>query len=91
VTLEASSCGLPVITSRFNGAAELMTEGKEGFALANPADIATLAARMEQLLEPVQREKMGAAGRSFAMQHTLEEQTTQFLELYREIVSTRHS
>lgn len=89
VTLEASSCGLPVITSRFNGAAEFMSDGKEGFILSDPADVATLAARMEELLEPAQREKMGAAGRALAMQHTFEEQTTQFLELYREIVSAR--
>ena len=91
VTLEASSCGLPVITSRFNGAAEFMTDGKEGFVLSDPADVATLAARMEELLEPAHREKMGGASRALAMQHTFEQQTTQFLELYQEIVATRHS
>ena len=91
VTLEASSCGLPVITTRFNGAAELMTDRKEGFLLSDPADAATLAARMEELLDPAQREKMGEAGRAFATQHTFEEQTKQFLELYREIVSSRQS
>ncbi|HWY52734.1 MAG TPA: glycosyltransferase family 4 protein [Chthoniobacterales bacterium] len=89
VTLEASSCGLPVITSRFNGAAELMTDGKEGFVLKDPADSAALAKRMKELLEPARRETMGAAGRALAMQHTFEEQTTKFLELYQEIVSTR--
>jgi UDP-glucose:(heptosyl)LPS alpha-1,3-glucosyltransferase len=87
VTLEASSCGLPVITSRFNGAAELMTDRKEGFILPNPADVATLAARMEDLLEPGTRQKMGGAGRALAEKHTFEQQTTQFLELYREIIS----
>ncbi len=91
VTLEALSCGLPVITSCFNGAAELMTDRKEGFVLSDPADVATLTARMEELLELALREKMGAAGRALAMQHTLEGQTMQFLELYREIVSTRSS
>ena len=39
VTLEASSSGLPVITSRFNGAAELMIHGKEGFVLPDPGDV----------------------------------------------------
>ena len=71
--------------------AELMTDRKEGFVLSDPADVATLAGRMQELLEPAQREKMGAAGRALAMQHTFEEQTTQFLELYREIISTKHS
>ena len=46
VTLEASSSGLPVITSRFNGASEFMTDGKEGFVLAQPADVDTLASHM---------------------------------------------
>jgi len=89
VTLEASSFGLPVITSQFNGAAELMTDGKEGFVLSNPADVVALAARMEELLDPLLRGKMGAAGRALAMQHTLEKQTSEFLELYQEIVSSR--
>lgn len=87
VTLEASSCGLPVITSRFNGASELMTDGKEGFVLSDPADVDNISARMNELLEPLIREKMGAAGRALMMRHTLEEQTTQFLELYGEIVA----
>ena len=89
VTLEASSCGLPVITSRFNGAAELMTDGKEGFVLSDPADVDHISACMNELLEPVIREKMGIAGRALMMRHTLEEQTTQFLELYGEIIATR--
>jgi UDP-glucose:(heptosyl)LPS alpha-1,3-glucosyltransferase len=91
VTLEASSSGLPVITSRFNGAADLMTDGTEGFVLDDPADFVALAARMKELLDPALCHKMGAAGRAFAMQHTFEDQTTQFLDLYREIMSTRTS
>ncbi len=36
VTLEALACGLPVITSIFNGASEIITKGKEGFTLKDP-------------------------------------------------------
>lgn len=91
VTLEASACGLPVITTRFNGASELMTSGREAFVLDDPADVAALVSRMEELLEATRREKMGAAGRAMAMEHTFEQQTTQFLELYEEIVSVKQS
>ena len=59
--------------------------------LDDPADVAALAARMEELLAPAQRAKMGAAGRAMAMEHTFEQQTTQFLELYEEIVSAKQS
>jgi len=89
VTLEASACGLPVITTRFNGASELMTDGKEGFILSDPADVAALASSMEQLLDPSLRDTMSKAGRAFAVQHTFEQQTTEFLELYCEIVSRK--
>lgn len=91
VTLEASSGGLPVITTRFNGAAELMTDNKEGFILADPADITTLAARMEKLLDPALREELGAAGRASALRHTIEDQADQFVELYEEISSAKQS
>jgi UDP-glucose:(heptosyl)LPS alpha-1,3-glucosyltransferase len=89
VTLEASGCGLPVITSRFNGAAELMTDGKEGFLINDPGDITTLAEKMGELLESASRAMMGAAGRAFATQHPFEEQTSQFLQLYGEMASTK--
>ncbi len=88
VTLEAAACGLPVITSKFNGAAELMTK-EDGYVLADPADIDALAVRMEELLDPARREKMGAAGRAMAKAHTFEEQTTHFLALYEEIVAAK--
>ncbi|HEY4282638.1 MAG TPA: glycosyltransferase family 4 protein, partial [Chthoniobacterales bacterium] len=77
VTLEASGCGLPVITSRLNGMSELMTDGKDGFVLSDPADAATLAARMENLLDRAAREKMGNGARVLAGKHTFAQQTTQ--------------
>jgi UDP-glucose:(heptosyl)LPS alpha-1,3-glucosyltransferase len=89
VTLEAASCGLPVITTRFNGAAEFMNDRQDGFMLTDPADVGSLAARMKELLDPVAREKMGAAGRALALQHTLDDQRDQFVELYGEIVSRK--
>jgi UDP-glucose:(heptosyl)LPS alpha-1,3-glucosyltransferase len=89
VTLEAASCGLPVITSRFNGAAEMMTDGKEGFVVSDPGDFSPLADRMRTLLDPGLRRSMGAAGRARAMQHTLDDQTEQFVGLYNEIVAAK--
>ncbi|MGZ5019051.1 MAG: glycosyltransferase family 4 protein [Chthoniobacterales bacterium] len=89
VTLEASACGLPVITTRFNGASALMKDGCEGFVLDDPAGVAALVVRMKELLDRTKRESMGAAGRAMTMQHTFEQQTTEFLKLYEEIVAAR--
>ncbi|MEP6809415.1 MAG: glycosyltransferase family 4 protein [Chthoniobacterales bacterium] len=89
VTLEAAACGLPVITTRYNGASELMTEGADGFILEQPDDATSLAARMRQLLDPHLRRTMGAAGRAVALANTFERQTTQFLGLYAEILAAK--
>ena len=91
VTLEAAACGLPVITSRLNGASELMTDGVDGFILDDPADVSALAEKMQELLDPAKREAMGTAGRRMAMSHTFEQQTTKFLRLYDEIAATKLS
>ena len=42
-TLEAMASGLPVITTRNNGAAELIENGQEGFVVPDPLDVQELA------------------------------------------------
>lgn len=44
VVLEALAAGLPVLTSRHNGAAEWIIEGENGHVLPDPADIPALEA-----------------------------------------------
>ena len=76
VVLEAMRAGLPVITTRTNGAAELVQEGAEGFVIDSPWELGQLTDRLEQLVaDQGLRERMGArawtsaaplfAGRSF--------------------------
>ncbi|MCX6968781.1 MAG: glycosyltransferase family 4 protein [Verrucomicrobia bacterium] len=90
VAIEALACGLPLITTRFNGVSELMTDGEEGFLLADPADVAALAEKMRVLLDPALRSKMGASARRLAGQHSLNHQTGRFLALYQEVVSRKN-
>ena len=47
---EAAAAGLPSVTTRFNGAAELLTDGVDGFVLDDPADDGALADRLGRLL-----------------------------------------
>ena len=63
VVLEALACGRPVITTRFNGAAELMEDGREGFLLDAPDQTDRLAEAMKRLLDPALRARLGAAAR----------------------------
>src|SRR5262249_20670920 len=70
--LEAWACGLPVITTRFTGASELMTPGQDGFLVDTPANTSALAARMDELMNADRRAQMGCRGRLLAQQHTEE-------------------
>ena len=49
LNLEAFAAGTPVVTSRFGGADELVTDGEDGFVV-NPFEIGDLAAALRRLL-----------------------------------------
>ena len=83
--LEAAASGLPSVTSRFNGAAELLSEGVEGFVLADPADDCALADRLRPLMEPSQRQQMGEAARRLALRYTLDRNCDELMAVYREV------
>jgi UDP-glucose:(heptosyl)LPS alpha-1,3-glucosyltransferase len=61
--LEAMACGLPVVTSRINGASEIVRPGENGNVVEDPADIPALAAAIECFLNPVLRARAGVAAR----------------------------
>jgi UDP-glucose:(heptosyl)LPS alpha-1,3-glucosyltransferase len=74
VVLEALACGLPVVTSRHNGAAELLAGTPlERFVIHNPHDHAELAAGIVELLDPAVRstcvQAARRAGASWTFQH----------------------
>ena len=88
-TLEALASGLPVITTKYNGASELMIEGTHGYILDDPGNPAALAAKMAALLDSQTRSKMSTAARQLALAHSFERQTADFIGLYREICTKR--
>ena len=55
VVLEAVACGLPVITSSYNGAAELLKPPQDGYVIEDPHDNRRLAGCLLELLDPVRR------------------------------------
>lgn len=64
--LEALASGLPVVTSRVNGASEVLTPGRDGAVVENPADIEELAAAVRPFLDGVCRTAAAAAARATA-------------------------
>ena len=67
VVLEAMSAGLPVVTTRQNGAGELLREGQDGFVVDSPWALDQLTSRLEDLIGDVQlRQQMGSSARARA-------------------------
>jgi len=58
VVLEALAMGMPVISTKQNGATEIMEPGADGFVLADPTDVGALAEAMRKLCDPDRRERM---------------------------------
>ncbi len=86
---EAAACGLPSVTTRHNGAGELLSEGIDGYVLSDPADDAALAGRMHTLLDPWRRERMGIAARQLALEYTWDRNCDEITAVYREIRARR--
>ncbi|MBN2508232.1 MAG: glycosyltransferase family 4 protein [Verrucomicrobia bacterium] len=84
--LEAMASGLPVVTSRINGASEIVRPGGNGNIIEDPADIEALARAIRPFLDPTVRARAGAAARRTAesMPMTLNvEQTLAVIETCR--------
>ena len=60
VVLESLCCGLPVMTSRYNGASELISPPKEGFVIDDPHDHRSLGEAIAKLLDPAVRSACAA-------------------------------
>ena len=64
VIVEAMASGLPVITSRVAGAADVIIDGVNGLLLREPSDVNDLAAKIELLLSNAElRKTMGERAR----------------------------
>lgn len=68
VVLEAMASGLPVVTTPYAGAAEVVEEGVSGFVV-HPDDAATAVDRLLSLSDPHRRAGMGRAARRVAEEH----------------------
>ena len=89
VVLEAAACGLPLITSRYNGASELFCEGKDMILIDDPADDVELAEAMRLLLDDSTRQRLGEAARQTVLQHSFHRNVDQILGIYQEILDRR--
>jgi UDP-glucose:(heptosyl)LPS alpha-1,3-glucosyltransferase len=88
-TLEAMACAIPVVTTTFNGAAELITDGEQGYVLRDPLDVEELAAAIGRLADAGARCKMGEAAAQAVAPFTMQRNSRETLEVIRGIVEEK--
>lgn len=86
VVIEAMGCGLPVITSNKCGAAELISDGQQGF-VRDALDIAGLAQAIRILCQSPSALEMGTAARQLAEPLRLDHMAKQLNALYRRLLN----
>ncbi len=88
VLLEAMASGLPIITARTAGGAELLAGG--GRVLDDPDDAVMLAAWMSELAgDAGLRQRLGAAAREAAAPYSWRNMTDKYLRLYEDVAGAK--
>ncbi|HBE43954.1 MAG TPA: hypothetical protein DDW17_00530 [Deltaproteobacteria bacterium] len=83
-TMEAMASGLPVITTRWNGASALITD-KEGYVLEEPYDISGLSSAIKALFNEERRTQMGCNARSRLGTYTIERNVDAMEKIFFEV------
>jgi len=86
VCLEAMASGLPVITTRINGASEIISNSIDSFVINISSDTKTIAEKIIFLLDPVWRTNMSKAAALTASKYSFEDNFRPVKEIYKEII-----
>lgn len=89
VVFEALACGLPVVTTRSNGAGEIMESGVHGFVLSRPDAKAEWSNAFEALADETYRSTMSAAARRLGREQSFDRHLAALIELFREVARTK--
>lgn len=85
VALEALACGLPVITTRYNGASELLAPPADGLVIDDPHNARLLAAAMTCMHDRGYLREASAAARTTGMRWTFEHHYRALLDVFTEV------
>jgi UDP-glucose:(heptosyl)LPS alpha-1,3-glucosyltransferase len=89
VVLEALAMGVPVISTTFNGATEIMTDGVHGYVLKDATDVAGLAEAMRKMLDPERRRAMSAACLALRPRLSYEHHLDELMKIYDRVIASR--
>lgn len=84
VVLEAMACGLPVITTVYNGASEMMHPPREGVVIGDPHNHVELADALSTYMNPAIRSAAGQAARRTASTWTFDQHYRDLMTVFNE-------
>ncbi len=87
VVTEALASGLPVITTKYDGASGLIDDGNEGFVLKDPLDYNKLAEMITVFFDEELRQKASIAARKKAEKYPEEDNCEEILEVFKEVTN----
>ena len=90
VVIEAMCCGLPVITTVFNGAAGLLTSGKDGYIISHPPAYAELAQGMKELMSQERLQEMSRAASSTGEKYSIKKNHLRMMMAFDRLIESRH-
>jgi glycosyltransferase involved in cell wall biosynthesis len=80
-----------VLTTRTNGAHELLTEGREGSILPAPEDTAAWTAALDRWLDRTRLEPASRAARALAEQHSAASKMRQSLAMLERVLAEKRA
>ncbi len=91
VCLEACACGLPVITTAKNGAAQLIKNGRNGFVVSSAEALRELSAALTEIanLSDTERRDYSAAAISATGPYLWENHAIQLEKIFKKIISEK--
>jgi len=87
--LEALATGLPVITSRHCGAADIIQHRLNGLIVENPESPKEIADNINTLFDPILRQSMSQNARTLAENFSPKKNTREMLKTYQEVISSQ--
>lgn len=91
VVFEALACGLPVVTTSFNGAGELITPGVEGFVIPEPDSLDELADALDVLANDSVRRAMSVNAARLGRAQSFDVHVDRLIGLFTEVAQARQT
>lgn len=87
VVLEGMLCGLPAITTEYNGIVGILSDGVNGSIISHPPEAREMAARMAEYLDPEYLGRVSAAAVALGKLYSKKRNHAEMLRIFNEVAA----